>query len=720
MDEFMQLKWSKSYPRILRTRRDVYSNGFSDDECDVFICHMNETEPEFYDRFQGYVDFNRKVDHDVQMETMQTMQMSPGSHIKNKHQDDKVLQLFKKFPAKSKMNNMIHKSCLRVLKDLEQGQGCEESEMNNVDWKNYFSCKTVRQQEKVEFCEFVKNHFLTYLRHRLLKIDVEMENVLIEKWRQDVKIVKQRLQQDYQLQTALSIDKQLTESAVNLTHPEHFYRSGEAPKMTSFMPDEIIVLQQNTDQLRKYLRDEMTSKETQCVIINEEFAQKTKSDFILPLETLEFLVNGSNRTWNIPFRIKECAGMKLGIIESPLPPICMDTKQRNSEILNYCFKLKVLQHTTELSEEKLGSPDNNININLAEFSERDSDDEGQLIIDEFLEEKSEDKRSEEKEATEIKSEVNALSIDQKRMHCSLLNACILSSGKDSCRLLVKVNQDASVLRNGMTKMMNFSTKIEYQSEFGAEEMTVDELIHEWSLQIFSPESITLRIRIDSRTLQVLSMKEISLKRTEKDLERLYGLTSHDLLQRLWSVLSVMKNFPVQDYLMNHELIHDKKLMIYMCRRSETPDSNHLHLSKLFDNVQFKRKPLLEHYEWIPIDDHEVCYIHEHANVMPCAFPHWGRAGKMDIWNEKQLLMGKYEERMKAKTESKLNHEKRVKSEKNRARKMRKQQAKKEKKLLQKAQEDSKKFGKILSQSGDNTVPDWFFDEEGRVKHHKNC
>ncbi|XP_055701537.1 uncharacterized protein LOC129800857 [Phlebotomus papatasi] len=726
MDEFLNLNWSKKYPKQLRTRGDVYSAAFSDDECDVYVCHMKEIDPQYYERYRNQSEIIQQTPPKKDA----TGKVSPRTvATENSPQKDNELHLFRKFPTKSKMDEEIHMSCIRYLKSLEDPDECAESQINHSDQEKYLSCEEIRKQEKTEFYEFVKNYFMTHLRQRILKIDVGMENILIEIWQRDVEDVKKKQQQNYQLQTALPLDYCLPENAeVHLENQEEALRLGVVPRMIyDFSATETLKLEQNPEKLKSYMGFNANFKGTEDERALERIAQKDEIDIILPLDSIEKFVNGIKLSWNILFRIQESGLKKLCIVESPLPPLNMDTKHRNAEILTYSFEMEVLEESLQESP-LLETP--NVSETVTENSETfskfpkdldsDSDDEGQLIIDESVEEElTEETQSATQEAHKDSTPEKILNIpspvkSRRRAQNSVFRKCSLTSGKEVCRILVKFHQDGVVLGDDGEEAINFSLKIEYQTEFGAEEMTIEELIREWCQQTFNPNSRTLRIRIDFQTLKILSVKEISLKDIEKDLQRLHGISSKKLLQRLWGILSVMKNFPVQNYLMHHESVHDKKVKIYASRETGEHDKNFLQLSQLFAKVDFRRKPLLEQHDWIPIDDQEVTILHEQKNVMPCAFPHWGKAESVNIWNEKKNLIEKYEARMKAKTEAKLLQERKIKSEKNRKKKLKRQQVKQ-----QKAKEKSEEFAKKLAQSGDITVPSWFFDEDGRVKVNKD-
>lgn len=72
----------------------------------------------------------------------------------------------------------------------------------------------------------------------------------------------------------------------------------------------------------------------------------------------------------------------------------------------------------------------------------------------------------------------------------------LSNGNNTIRLMVPAKTDAFRIDGNGTdiEMVNLSSKLEFQAEFGAEVMTRAELLREWCHQYFRPDSITVRCK----------------------------------------------------------------------------------------------------------------------------------------------------------------------------------------------------------------------------------
>ncbi|GAB0094993.1 hypothetical protein DMENIID0001_103190 [Sergentomyia squamirostris] len=685
MEEFLKLKWSKKFPKQLRDRKDVYDCAFSDDEQDVFLCHINEINPEFYGRSISGAAQTSKA-------RRATEQSSAGNG---------EIHLFRKFPTKSKIKRKIHISCIRILKKLEE-QCLDSLPWQDADRKLFLSSVDVRKKEKAEFHEFVRNYFMTYLRHRILKIDQNLESILVDHWKMNViKRVEERKVQNYQLQTALPMDHCLPEGEMLiLNNPVEVFQSGTIPLLhLNFSNEEVIILDGKPEMLKTYLSE--TPRKTEDII---EMARQQDVDFILPLESIEKFLSGDKKNWIIPLNIQENYGKNVGILETPLPPLNMDTKQRNSDIYKYLFEMIAIA-PIDISMDQ--SKSETVDMNS------DSEDESNLVIDDIC-----------TEVQTIKSDTINTPPDQK--HLQKINQGMqrsqncnyklftLGLEQQSIRILLEMHQDAQINEEN-AKRINFSLKIDYQTEFGAEEITLENLIHEWCLLYFNINDKTLRVRVDSQTKRILSIKELSLGRIERDLMRLHNVSSKDFLSRLWGIFNVMKNFPPQNYLIHHDPSHGRKIMIYASRDTSSPDCNFLKLSEIYKKVDFKRQPLLEQHEWLPIDDQEVTVLHERNNVMPCAFPHWGQTAIVEVWNERRNLAQKYEARIEAKERAKIQREQQIKAKKKQKKRIKQKMKKLEKSKL-KAKTLPQSVSSSSSVSGAN-VPEWFFDEDGRVKVH---
>lgn len=187
----------------------------------------------------------------------------------------------------------------------------------------------------------------------------------------------------------------------------------------------------------------------------------------------------------------------------------------------------------------------------------------------------------------------------------------MSIGQLSFNLLVnKPNVYFMKRQDGSLVLANISIKLENQIKFGAERMTRAELLREWCTQRFSPDSITLRYRIDAMTLTILSITCITFEEIDKELVGRYQVQPNALMGNLMNVFACIQRLPPSGYIIQAKL-EDlcKKLFIY--KASE--DGKHLFNEPWEISAVSSQK-------WIPIDESTPTFLHVQYNFSPCCFP----------------------------------------------------------------------------------------------------
>lgn len=157
---------------------------------------------------------------------------------------------------------------------------------------------------------------------------------------------------------------------------------------------------------------------------------------------------------------------------------------------------------------------------------------------------------------------------------------------------------------------NISIKLEYQTKFGAERMTRDELLKEWSRMKFYPTSLTFRYRIDAKTFKILSISTVNIQDVENELVNLHNTQPNLLLLQLVNVFGCIKRLPENNYLIQAKLEKGcKKLFIY-----KASDEGKSFKDEPFEvSSAFTRK-------WISIDESTPTFIHVKHNFAPGCFP----------------------------------------------------------------------------------------------------
>ncbi|CRK99349.1 CLUMA_CG012598, isoform A [Clunio marinus] len=157
--------------------------------------------------------------------------------------------------------------------------------------------------------------------------------------------------------------------------------------------------------------------------------------------------------------------------------------------------------------------------------------------------------------------------------------------------------------------VNISVKLEYQTNFGAEKMTSNELIKEWCTLKFTSSSNIIRYRIDAKTLEVLSMTTVNIEEIEKELKKNYNINPSDLIVNLINVFGCIKRLPEGEYLIQ-AINEDTWKNMYIYRKSTS--------GKNFSDKPWEIKKVFTS-KWTPIDEETPTFIHIPNHNAPCCF-----------------------------------------------------------------------------------------------------
>lgn len=191
----------------------------------------------------------------------------------------------------------------------------------------------------------------------------------------------------------------------------------------------------------------------------------------------------------------------------------------------------------------------------------------------------------------------------------------LSIGAQNIEVLVGYS-DVYFIRNehGALIPANVSVKLEYQTKFGAEKMSRDELFKEWIRQKLNPGSVTIRFRIDPVSLTIVSISwNVTTGEIEKSLYDLYGIKPNDsMLGNVAIVFGVFKRSPAGEYMVETKIEgSSNSISIYKASEDGTrmSDNQSWTISNSFSRP------------WMPIDDSTPTFLHQNHSFAPCCFPH---------------------------------------------------------------------------------------------------
>lgn len=164
---------------------------------------------------------------------------------------------------------------------------------------------------------------------------------------------------------------------------------------------------------------------------------------------------------------------------------------------------------------------------------------------------------------------------------------------------------------------SYSTKLEYNVEYGCEVMTKYELIREWFyLKLMKNSGKRICYRFDVDSCDLFSEELMTLEGIEDCLKSLYNIDMNVMLIKLMKFLKMLKNLPNDQYLLRYNLRFTDKLLI--CSRSKEVSTFTFHLHSLLDkepnNLLFLSKD-----NFLEISPAVCSRMHLDHIIMPCCF-----------------------------------------------------------------------------------------------------
>lgn len=237
------------------------------------------------------------------------------------------------------------------------------------------------------------------------------------------------------------------------------------------------------------------------------------------------------------------------------------------------------------------------------------------IIDQHI--KVADNTSTEYKITTIDEQTKSIFQKLKRFrenHGLKHNVCNLEKGTESFKILLqKLTHYCMENDQNIKVAVNLSIKMEYQTKYGAEKMSKDELLHEWCHQRFNPNSITCRYRIDAKSLKILSVSTLSIDEIELELKKSHSVNPIDLFQNIFNLFNCVQRLPKGRYLIqcrNENFC--KKLFLYKVSLDDAAKELDCYGSIEIQGT-FNRK-------WLPIDSRVLTFINMNHQISPCCFP----------------------------------------------------------------------------------------------------
>lgn len=445
---------------------ELYNGNFSDDEKDVFRCHLFE------------------IDHIHLLDSYDLSDLSAHKYIdpRNGAISKKLIidmsthanefQLFNNFPKISEIPKWQHTVCMRVISRMKKrhGEGGTSimTDYERQDLQKYMANWNVRQKERTAFLEFVKQYFYTKLMTRCRSLHPKLEQLLLDKRKKSIEQIKTNNNFEYLIQTALPLELCTNESILyEIDKPIQQYGHVSMYKKNA-------ILEQTLNRSIKEFEIKQCNHPTTNLFNNVHF--------VMPTSVLRQLISGQfTDDWSISFTIKEDSS-KVCFFNKPMPKKELNCMVRNQKAFKHWIKSNASDSSKmySLHEHKFiyHTEDATLDLNFEIDGKSFTSDHFYKLI-EFSEYMNKYLKNVQ---VPSKSKPKQGNISQRLLK--------LKDGLDEIKVLLSSKYDVCERTNDETTVfVNLSIKMEYQKEFGSEQMTLPELIDEWCKLCFQPESL---------------------------------------------------------------------------------------------------------------------------------------------------------------------------------------------------------------------------------------
>lgn len=483
------------YIRSWKTARsaNLYATNFSDDEKDIFFCHLNEID---------HIHLLDNYGKDRPFTQTNVVQKDPrtGQEVTNEvidHSRQSKTRIFSNFPRRSSMNSSQHQSCLNAVTKLNSPESAL-SMSDRSDIRTYAQLFIKRTKEKTEFLEFVKGEFIKKNIRNCQNLQPELNKFIIKRWEDSIKRVTSSNKNYYHLQSAIPLNHSHNSDEITIELEKTVEGIGNVLAINRSKYTN--PLQVSCSFLEYFFQDD-----TKVITPEEERLISEPIDVSISLTSLASILSYSKDfsiDWSIAFSLKIHNNKKVLVFGEILPPPTLRCLERNRKAYKYgVIASIVVSKKKEIFSFKENGFVQREHPTLEETSTSILSVEPETTykawrFEEYL-----------NKFTDSISKVNgAADSNLDHNHISRLWN-MKKNGMDFCRLLINNSQDVCEKQiDGSVQFINLSPKIDYQCEFGAEQMTLSELITEWCELRFGPNTVTDRGEIKLKKTTIFTTK----------------------------------------------------------------------------------------------------------------------------------------------------------------------------------------------------------------------
>ncbi|XP_078053397.1 uncharacterized protein LOC144478880 [Augochlora pura] len=666
MDRFLGIDWNQPLEDIIdntfiqeeRLERDsvmckIMNGNFSDpykniedDYEEIKTDLMKDVKLEI--KVEDKVDDDEtKKDKKVQLkETKKSQSYVPG-----------ILKPLFGYPRPSKLNKEQQALCLRVLLRFSESNKPKITQAERQELQKYMDLQKLISQEQNEFLKFAKSKW----QERSVKLRVKCKDYINMCWKSKLQYIH-KLPRYYTEVTNVPFE---SDKNIEVKFDSHCLQLGELPEITLPPLTSPYYLTVKPESLQKRFPDKNSdckklslsyklpvSEDINC----QTLAENSNADIVISSSGLNCLVNNSGpnylNSWILPIVIKRHNDKNVIYIDKPGPPSANTVPGKNNWVYKYILKyffIHAHNSITNSSKERHDNDDNNDianeddifgNINSEEILKLEEENDSVMChssdnvhlnlvkenenIEKSVIEDSEtiSSNTTNTATTQIEDGPTNSDVTKDNVSYKLFTIGPESSERNDLmknvgqeyKMLVRTKTDGfEVLSDDEQKLLVLAPKLEYQSDFGAESVTLEEAIKQWVSLKFRPHTFLARVRISAGTSEVLQVEQRTAMSINNEIKRLYSIKVEDSLVVLHNVIELLSSLSPGRYVMRHTVKEGAFAILYKEADSSGNNTFDLHT---FYNEKFETLP---NPPWIPMDKIVPSPMHKVFERMPAMF-----------------------------------------------------------------------------------------------------
>ncbi|XP_076379234.1 uncharacterized protein LOC143259720 [Megalopta genalis] len=610
------------------------------------------------DKSDGKMDKNKKVHL---KETKRSKNYVPG-----------ILKPLFGYPRSSRLNKEQQALCLKVLLRFSESNKPRLTQAERQELQKYMDLQKLISQEQNEFLEFAKSKW----KERSATLRVQYEDYIDMCWQSKLQYIH-KLPRYYTEVTNIpfvsdknievkfdSVCLQMGElpqiTLPSLTSP--YYLAVNSEKLRKRFPHKNRVCKKSALSYKLPV-----SEDVNC----QKLAEDSNADIVISSSGLNCLVNniGPNysNSWILPIVIKRHNDKNVIYVDKPGPPSANTVPGKNNWVYKYILKYFLIPAQSSTTDNK-ESNDNDItnedddmfgNLNSEEILKLEEENDSvishtgdnvhlKLVRENENVEKSVIQDSEIKTniptvvnvcsgiatndikhpnttntaTTQVKDEPTNSEVIKDNVSYKLFTIGPESSERNNLmknvgqeyKMLVRTKTDGfEILSDNEQKLLVLAPKLEYQSDFGAESVTLGEATKQWVSLKFRPHTFLARVRISAGTSEVLQVEQRTAISINNEIKRLYNIKVEDSLAVLHNVIELLSGLSPGRYVMRHTIRQGPFAVLY--KEADSTKNNTFDLHTIY-NENFQTLP---YPPWIPMDKIVPSPMHKVFGRMPAMF-----------------------------------------------------------------------------------------------------